>query len=528
MKKSSDAVPLSDVGNADRLQAQHRDDLAYVPEWGWATWTGKRWVCDDLAARNLMAETARLIHEEAAVEANLSRQREITAWSLKSQHSQRIGGALWVAQPRLRARPEEFDRDPWLLCVANGVIDLSSGKLRDHKRGDRITRIIDVEYDRKAKATEWLKFLKRVQPSSEVRAFLKRWSGYMLTGTTREHCFVVHHGGGANGKTTFTRGLQNTLGEYAMQAEFATFLQRREQGGIRNDLARLAGARMVCAVEGPEDGRLDAAVVKAVTGGDIIACRFLHREFFEYEPAFKVMMSTNHRPTIQDTSEAMWRRVVLVPWTVTIPESERDGELIDKLHAERAGILAWCVEGCAAWLRDGLSAPETVTAATQAYRDDEDLIQRWIGERCDLEGTSTPTKVYADYERWCAGEGTPPLGKIRFNATLRDRGFVQVRDSQQRRWQGIRLKSDKVTESDSRSEVTTLDDDYVRDLELTVTDCHSVTEGDTVRPWIYRREDRQAPNGGWLIVRAGGTEYEVKAMLERQFLCSVEVKPCNT
>ncbi len=441
-----DHIALTDAGNAERLRIHYGADLRYVPAWGWLVWDGRRWYRDKLAARARAVETARLIHAEAAHETDSEIRKTITKWAERSQHAQRVRAALWLAEPDHVARLEDFDRESYLLCVRNGRIDLCTGELRDHRREDHITRVIGVDHDPDATCPHWLAFLERVQPSAEVRAFLKRWCGYSLTGTTSEQCFLVNWGGGNNGKTVFTSALFELFGEYAAQADFSTFLQRREPG-IRNDLARLAGARLVAAVEGPEGAKLDAAVVKAITGGDVICARFLHREFFEFRPAFKLMLATNHRPTIHDTSEAMWRRVRLVPWTVTIAESERRplDAILGEFRAESSGILAWCVEGCLEWQSQGLAPPEAVKLATSSYRAEEDDLGRWLEECCVVasHARTTSADLYRAYASWCESEGVQVLGKKRFGERLQERGFERDRDKRARFWHGIGLLDDR-------------------------------------------------------------------------------------
>jgi putative DNA primase/helicase len=264
--------------------------------------------------------------------------------------------------------------DPWRLTVMNGTLDLRTGEMGEHRREDLYTRFVPVEYDPVAECREWLVFLNRVlNGNEELIAFLQRAMGYSLTGSTGEQCLFFLHGSGANGKSTFLEILRALLGDYAVQADFATFLENRNDGP-RNDIARLFGARVVTSSEVGEGKKVNESLVKSLTGTDRVAARFLYAEAFEFLPTFKLWLAANHKPVIRGTDTAIWRRIRLVPFTVEIPEGERDPELPNRLRAELPGILAWAVQGCLLWLESGLGVPDQVRAATDAYRRESDIL----------------------------------------------------------------------------------------------------------------------------------------------------------
>jgi putative DNA primase/helicase len=481
-RDSSQRFELTDAGNGQRLAKRHGADLRYVPEWGWVVWDGRRWRKDELAARSRAVESARHIHAEAANESDDNKRRAITRWAERSQQAQRIGAALWLAEPDHAAHPEQFDKDTFLLCVRNGVIDLRSGQLRDHRREDYMTRAIDADYKPGTPCPRWLAFLERVQPSPCVRAFLQRWLGYCLTGSTAAQCFVVNYGTGANGKTTLATAMLNLLGEYGTQADFATFLQRREPG-IRNDLAGLCGSRVVMACEGPEGAKLDTATIKGITGSDTVTARFLHKEYFSFAPTFKLMLATNHMPAIRDTSNAMWRRVLLVPWTVTIPESERRPieQILGELRAEASGMLEWCIAGCLQWQRDGLIPPDEVQRATADYKEDQDDIGRWIGDRCIIAPhAKTPAAdLYRDYVNWCESDGNPTMSQRALGNRLHERGLATDRDRNKRFWTGIGLASVTHDACDTSLDVT---DIHARAIGVTPKNASHASQASQVCP----------------------------------------------
>jgi putative DNA primase/helicase len=245
---------------------------------------------------------------------------------------------------------------------------------------------------------------------------------------------------GANGKSTLLKILLSLLADYGKQTGTETLLVKRGDQ-ISNDVARLAGARLVSAVETESGRRLAEGLVKQLTGGDRMTARFLHREFFEFDPTFKLWLAVNHKPRITGSDHAIWRRIRLVPFTVTIPENERDPDLTEKLKAELPGVLAWAVAGCLAWQAEGLRAPEAITAATKEYRDESDVIATFISERCKAGPDCEVSKagLYEAYAEWCEKSGERPLSKKELGARLMEKGFLDDRTKKSRFWRGIDL-----------------------------------------------------------------------------------------
>jgi putative DNA primase/helicase len=233
--------------------------------------------------------------------------------------------------------------------------------------------------------------------------FVQRAVGYSLTGSTNEQCLFILYGSGANGKSTFLNTISAMLGDYARQTPTDTLLVKRGDG-ISNDVARLHGARFVSAMEVDNGRRLAEAQVKQLTGGDLMAARYLYQEFFEFRPQFKLFMGVNHTPVIQGTDHGIWRRIHLVPFTVTIAKEDQDKRLVEELHAERSGILRWAVEGCLTWQAEGLEPPTAVAEATEEYRAEMDVLARFLLECRDVgpEARVATGLLYARYVGWCA------------------------------------------------------------------------------------------------------------------------------
>ena len=259
----------------------------------------------------------------------------------------------------------------------------------------------------------------------------------------------ILHGTGANGKTTFLEVVRTLLGNYAKTADASLLLTKKSEG-VRNDVARLAGARFVSTAETEAGRRLAEALVKQLTGGDTITARFLYSEHFEFKGHFKLFLATNHRPHIRGVDKAIWRRIRLIPFEVTIPDDEQDKALPEKLNAELPGILAWAVQGCLEWQMEGLGIPPEISAATEAYRQESDVVGAFIAERCvQKSGIKTAAgKLYQEYQQWCEQNGEESLKQRDFGMQLSERGFKPGRDGRTRFRLGIGLVTD-VTDGDA-------------------------------------------------------------------------------
>ena len=435
----------TDLGNAKRF-ADHVDGrLKYVYPWkSWVHFDGTRWRLDgdEEVLRAVAKMLERMASEASAIEDEKSReaaQRHV----LKSEGAPRMRACLDVAKAYLPVDPVRLDAKPHLLCCANGTLELSSGLLRPHDRDDFMTRCTPVAYDPDASCPTWDAFLHRVlEGSAALIEFVQVAIGYALSGDTSEQVLFLLYGTGANGKSTFLETIRALLGEYAAQADFKTFM-KRESDGARNDLARLTGTRFVAAVEGAADKDFDEALLKQITGGDVITARFLFKEYFEFKPQFKIWLATNHRPHISGQDEGIWRRIRLVPFTVTIPEGERDPKLTMKLAEELPGILAWAVRGHQKWRADGLPTPLEVLEATAAYRDEMDLVGAFVAACCVLssKATATAAELYLNYELWCGHVNEEPIFQQAFGKALGRRGLTPVRGTGgARRWLGIEVR----------------------------------------------------------------------------------------
>jgi P4 family phage/plasmid primase-like protien len=439
---------FTDLGNAKRLVHRHGNNLRYVYEWkSWLCWDGKRWRIDNgKAIERFAKETVLAIYAEAAAEPDDGRRGELIKHAKASEKRERITAMIALAQSEDSTPVEisELDADHSLLNCANGTVDLRTGELLSHQRGNFITKLSPVSYDPLAECPLWLSFLQQILGGNEsLIAFLKRALGYTATGDASEQVLFMLHGLGANGKSTFLETVRHILGDYARAAEFSTFLQK-DHDPIRNDLARLVGVRFASAIEADAGRRLSESVIKQVTGGEPIPARFLFKEFFEFVPVFKLWLACNHRPVVVGTDEAIWRRIHLIPFTVTIPAADRDQKLPIKLRKEAAGILNWLLRGELEWQRSGLQPPEEVQAATNAYREESDILGGFIRECCVLKANAIvpASEFYTAYQSYCDSAGEVPVTQKTFGMRLTERGIERRKTGHENRWhwRGIKLQ----------------------------------------------------------------------------------------
>lgn len=449
----SGPVLLTELGNSRRFSAAYGRLALHVKAWGWMTWNGKKWEIDEtgraiaLAKKIIdslydeaqealsdaqkvagLAQNAADADQEAVKDAfdkAQKRAKDLLKWAMQSQTEQKINAMLALAESDLPACVDDFDADPWLLNCDNGVVDLRTGQLMPQNPDNRISKIAGAAYDPAAACPTWEACLQTwFAGDADLIGFIQRAIGYTLTGLTSEQALFFLYGTGKNGKSVFCEVLQALLLDYGRKTPTDTLMLKRMDEGIPNDIARLPGARAVIAAELAEGKRLNESLVKDLTGGDRIAARFLRREFFEFSPTFKIWMYGNHAPAIRGTDEGIWRRMRRVPFTVTIPEADRDPDLINKLKAELAGILAWAVRGCLDWQRQGLGMPAAVKDATDKYRAEQDALAAFL-EECCLIGPSyqvTAGELYKAYKAWAEDNGENPINSRKFSQALSERG----------------------------------------------------------------------------------------------------------
>lgn len=458
---ASAGFTLSDLGNARRLVATHGKDLRYCHlNKKWYAWNGKYWGMDSTAeverrAKGIIGD----LYREAA-ECQEFKAREAKAkFALACEDSRRILAMVRLAQsePGTPVLPSAFDAHPWLLNCSNGTVDLSTGELRPYSREDLLTCMAPVDYVPDAPCELWESFLYQImdvkrnpKAADNLVVFLQRALGYALTGSTREQCLFILWGSGANGKSTLLNLVKEVLGNYAMHTPTDTLLSKSRSGDIPTDVARLDGPRFVTASEVDRGRRLAESLVKELTGQDTVSARFLYGEYFDFQPQFKLFLSTNNKPVIRGVDNAIWRRIKMIPFNVQFGEGKdlpKDDNLADKLRDEAQGILAWLVRGCLYWQEEGLETPAEVTAAIAEYRYEMDALAEFIDDRCLVAPglNVTAREIYSAYCGWAEESGLKEKETMKqrtFGICLGERGFKRDKGAGgQRFWHGVGLRS---------------------------------------------------------------------------------------
>lgn len=399
---------LTDTGNAELLVNLYGDKLRYDHKrTRWLIWNGNIWQPDTTGAiYRLVIEVARERYRKALSVENLTERAAVSRWAIGSENRSRIESASSIAQNLLPVADsgDNWDSDKWLLGCENGVIDLKKGELRPGRQADQITMTTDIAFDPAAKCERWQQFLDEIfNGDEELIDWVWRFAGYALTGDTSEQIVVLGYGTGSNGKGKFNHALRQAMGDYAHDAPFSTFELSAHSSTIPNDLATLERRRFVTSSETNDGTRLNEARIKAISGEDPVTARYLHHEFFTFQPACKICLFVNHKPRVEDDSLGFWRRVRLVPFTRQFSGSNDDKGLGNKLDSEAPGILAWLVRGCLAWQDRGLSQiPEAITTATEEYKVESDPLGQFIAEMC-VETPLAVTKsseLYKTYVKW--------------------------------------------------------------------------------------------------------------------------------
>jgi putative DNA primase/helicase len=420
---------LTELGNAERFADQHRDYARYVSQWKkWIFYDGKRWSpsADD-QVRKLAHKTVKRFYADAVKESDIEKAKKLAQWGAASCRSSAISAMLKEASALLSIDPSVLDINQWLFNCDNVTIDIRTMTARPHNRLDYITKITPVIYDPHVGSPLYEKTLRRCLPESSI-SYLQRFFGYCLTGSTIEQMVNIWWGDGANGKTTILTPPTNVLGDYAQITRPETLMTKRNDG-IPSDVAKLKGARFVVAAEGEDGHRLAESAIKQWTGGDKIQARALYQDWFEFIPEFKILLCTNHKPIIIGTDHAIWRRIRLVPFNVTIPDSEQDKNLPAKLNQELSGILNWMLAGAEKWLSEGLGCPDEVAEATANYQSEQSVINIFMEGCCIVRADAMVEAgmLFKHFDQWRTNEGHRKITQTKFGTMLTQLGFEKGR-----------------------------------------------------------------------------------------------------
>lgn len=445
---------LDDMGNAERLTETfaHSIRYCYVNKC-WYYYDSRKWVVDQSgyigkisdevveAARGSLPDYLKNTNDPDDMEKQFNKHIKYS----RSHKGKRA--MIEEAMHHVPILPSEMDRCETKLNTPNGIVNLENGSLEAHSYASYLTKITSCEYTDKTDCPRWEAFLDEIfAGDKELIRYIQKAVGYSLSGSTQEQCAFFCYGNGRNGKSTFLDVISFMLGDYAINIQPETIMVKRgSSSSASSDVARLKGARFVTSVEPDEGMRLNEGLVKQLTGGDRVTARYLYGNEFEFKPEFKLWMGTNHKPIIRGTDMGIWRRIHLVPFTVTIPEEKADKHLLQKLTKELPGILKWAVEGCLMWQREGLKQPKVVEDATKEYRSEMDVVSAFLSDCCTVgSGREKSSDLYQAYTKWADQNNEYKMSNRRFGRELAKQ-FANVKSHGVMCFDGVTLNSYNIT-----------------------------------------------------------------------------------
>ena len=465
---------------AEWLVAWAQDDARFTEKIGWLYWDGQRWARDENAGRvsemlrqcavraTLLAETltseAQMLEDQetaakaaggtpdpnkmAEIDGKRARAKGLMAMVTSTHTAGGFDGALKLASTRLNilVRKTDWDPDDWLLNTGSGTLDLRTWVHEEPRPADRITKLTRASWEPTATPLRPVfdKFIAQVLPDPTVRSYVQQALGQALVGRVTEHLLLVFYGEGRNGKGVLLRAVRKALGDYAIEISPEIILQQRTPRH-ETELMDLMGTRLAIMQETSEHRVLDAGKVKALTGGDAIRAQWMHKDKQEFDPAHTLVLATNSKPRVGEGDAGTWRRLKLIPFSVNITAEQEDNTLDEKLEHEAEGVMAWLLEGLAAYQRAGqvLVEPQVVIDATREYQAEsnpfndflEDTVDRVAGERV------TPAQILSRWTTWAKihGEGLRVNHRTLKGHMVRA-GFTQMASTGTKYWEGLRFK----------------------------------------------------------------------------------------
>ncbi|MFE1928689.1 phage/plasmid primase, P4 family [Streptomyces asoensis] len=433
---------------AERFISEHGEQLRHVHGIGWHEWDGSRWLADEKRAdisyavdtvKNALRELEDLTGDE---------RDDLYKDVRKSESASGLEGMVKIASARapLSVASKELDADPYLFNTPTGTVNLLTGDIAECSRDDLITKVAgsglddDDQGESDGGAAEWEAFLERILPDEEVRAFVQRFFGYAMLGKVTEHVMPIFTGTGANGKGTLRDAVMSAFGDYAIEVDPAILMESKHErhGAFK---MRLRGARMVFCSETEKGKRFAESTMKRLTGGDPIEANLMHKNPITFDPSHALVMLTNHLPAVSGDDPAVWRRILVVPFDVVIPEAERDGGLPDRLKKAAPAVLAWAYEGWLAYQEQGLNPPEVVRIRTQEYQAASDVLGRFLEERtlATPHGAVRARELFTAWTAWCHASGEQSGTEKAFAESLANRGYAKKRGSAGQVYKGLML-----------------------------------------------------------------------------------------
>ena len=442
-------MQFSDITNRDFFIKAYSEKVRYCISWNkFLIWNGTCWQIDTRGRVEEMCVD--FIHKMYRA------LRSIDDYQLKvlfekhlvrSENYRRIQGMVGLLKMSKDLKVEDFemDKDHLLFNTQTQTINLRTGKIRDPSNKDLITNKSNFVFQKDAMCPTWNLFLQQIfNNDNDLIRFVQKAMGYALSGDVSEQCLFILWGTGANGKSTFLNVLHHLFGDYARSTMIETFMKKNSEQS--NDLARLKGARLVTTSEIEQGKPLSESLIKTVTGEDELTARFLYGEYFSFKPTFKIFMATNHKPKIRGADNGIWRRIKMIPFTVTIPPEQRDKKLTEKLIAENSGILNWLIKGYAMWKKEGLEEPDAVRQANEEYRMDMDAVGTFVTDCFEIDASlkwRLHTKIlYETYMKWCVKNNEKIMSQKWLALRMQEKGFKRIATNGQRMWLGLVLRNE--------------------------------------------------------------------------------------
>jgi putative DNA primase/helicase len=433
---------LHDSGNADRIIALYGRDMRYCTPWKkWLLWDGTRWIVDPSQRARRWAKLAMTAFLKQAIEDG---NEDMVKFAKTSLNAKRIEYALSLAQPELNVGTEELDQKPWLLNFANVTLDLRDGQSHAHSRDDLLTKLVPVDFDRDATCPHWLALLDRMMAGNqEMVNYLQLSLGYSITGSTREKAVFVLFGPSGTGKTTLLTAFREAVGDdYSALIQISSLTSGRDSNATTSDLADLCGARFAMSSEPEQGQKLSPSKLKRITQGmGKVKTRRLYENPYSFEETHHLWIDCNDRPAVPGADYATFARLHAIPCVVTVPPRDVDRNLIVRLRNERAGMLAWAVNGAMEYYRSGLPHPDKVREATDTWREQCDQLRMFMQARCVIGDAFTAygDKLYREYKVWCEECRDEAISATAFGLRL-SQEFERVHTERGAQYKGIGLR----------------------------------------------------------------------------------------
>ena len=442
-------MQFTDVTNRDYFLRAYGETIRYCISWNkFLIWNGTCWQIDTRGrVEEMCVDFLHKMYRGSRTINDLQLRIMFEKHLIRSESFRRIQAlvGLLKVSSQIKTEDQDLDCDNYLFNSDGLTINLKTMKVREPNIKDLITKKSLFVFDKTAACPTWEMFLKQIFNNDiALIRFVQKAMGYSLSGDISEQCLFILWGTGANGKSTFLNVLQNLFGDYACSTGTETFMKKTSEHS--NDIARLKGARLVTTSEIEQGKSLSESIIKQITGEDVLTARFLYGEYFSFKPTFKICMATNHKPKIRGADNGIWRRIKMIPFTVTIPPERRDKNLCEKLMAENSGIFNWLLKGYAMWVKEGLcEEPEAVREANEEYRFDMDSVGTFINECFEIDASMkwklNNTLLYNTYMKWCTANNERIMSQKWLSMRMQEKGFKRCVSNSQRFWLGLILKN---------------------------------------------------------------------------------------